>query len=152
MRTLNATAISAERSSFEIPHRHQRHLGVAPRPTRPAQGGEWFSELAPPQIFLSVVTVAEISKGIERVRHRGDKTAARNLDTWLATLVAEHSARILPIDPAVAECWGRFNVPNPIPVLDGFIAATAWVHGLTVATRNVTDFHATGVECFDPFS
>lgn len=112
----------------------------------------WFSKLAPPQIFLSVVTLGEIRKGIERVRHRGDHVAARTLEKWLTVLIDSYGSRILPIDQAVGDRWGHLKVPNPVPVLDGLIAATALVHGLTVATRNLPDFEATGVECLNPFS
>lgn len=121
---------------------------------RRAQTGvvTWFSSLDPREIYLSVITVGEVRKGIERVRHRGDQVAAQSLDEWLATLVDAYASRILPIDQAIADRWGRLNVPDPIPVLDGLIAATALVHGLTVATRNLADFEPTGVECFNPFA
>lgn len=112
----------------------------------------WFSSLDPREIYLSVVTVGEIRKGIERIRHRGDDEATRSLDDWLATLTGAYGSRILPIDQGIADRWGRLNVPDPIPVLDGLIAATAFVHGLTVATRNGADFEATGVDCLDPFA
>ena len=55
------------------------------------------------------------------------------------------------MDRAIAEEWGRMNVPNPIPVVDGLLAATAQVHGLTLATRNTRDLARTGVNCINPF-
>lgn len=112
----------------------------------------WFSSLGPREIYLSVVTVGEIGKGIERVRHRGDRVAAQSLSDWLATLTGTYGSRILPIDQAIADRWGRLDVPDPIPVLDGLIAATALVHSLTVATRNLAGFEATGVACVNPFA
>lgn len=65
--------------------------------------------------------------------------------------MATHSDRILPVDEAVAQQWGRFNVPDPLPVLDSLLAATASVHGLTLVTRNFEDVARTGVECLNPF-
>jgi predicted nucleic acid-binding protein len=66
-------------------------------------------------------------------------------------LVATYSDRFLPVDLAVAEQWGRFNVPQPLPVLDSLLAATSKVHGLTLVTRNVKDMERTGVPCLNPF-
>lgn len=65
---------------------------------------------------------------------------------------AAHSDRILPVDESVAEEWGRFNVPDPLPVLDSLLAATASVHGLTLVTRNFKHVERTGVDCLNPFS
>jgi len=95
--------------------------------------------------------VGEIRRGVERIRRR-DARSARVLEAWLRRLVAEHSDRILPIDDAVAEEWGRLNVPDPIPVIDGLMAATARVHGLTLATRNLKDIKRTGAACVNPFA
>jgi len=95
--------------------------------------------------------VGEIRRGVERIRRR-DARSARVLEAWLRRVVAEHSDRILPIDDAVAEEWGRLNVPDPIPVIDGLMAATARVHGLTLATRNLKDIKRTGAACVNPFA
>jgi len=111
----------------------------------------WFADVPPDDVFLSVLAVGEIRRGVERVRRR-DPRSARVLEAWLRRLVAEHSDRILPIDDAIAEEWGRLNVPDPIPVIDGLMAATARVHGLTLATRNLKDVKGTGVACIDPFA
>jgi toxin FitB len=100
---------------------------------------------------LSVLTIGEIRRGVERIRRR-DAKSARALEAWLRRLVAEHSDRILPIDEAVAEEWGRLGVPDPIPVIDGLLAATARVHGLTFATRNQKDVMRTGVPYVNPFA
>lgn len=110
----------------------------------------WFAEVASPEIYLSALTVGEIRKGIESIRRR-DERAAEALEAWLHELVAAYSDRILPIDEAVAERWGRFNVPDPRPVLDSLIAATASVHGLTLVTRNRKHVEPTGVGCLNPF-
>ncbi|WP_295437437.1 PIN domain-containing protein [uncultured Thiodictyon sp.] len=59
--------------------------------------------------------------------------------------------RVLPITPAIADRWGRLGVPDPLPVIDSLLAATALVHGLTLVTRNVGDMQRTGVPVFNPF-
>jgi hypothetical protein len=110
----------------------------------------WFAALPADGIYLSALVVGEIRQGIERIRRR-DTKAARSLDAWLRELVAAHDERILPVDRRVAEEWGRMNVPNPVPVVDGLMAATAKVHGLVLATRNVKDVSGTGVRFVDPF-
>lgn len=111
----------------------------------------WFADLADEEIFLSVLTIGEIRRGIESVRRR-DPDSAAALDRWLALLTEAHGDRILPIDRAIAEEWGRMNVPDPLPVVDGLLAATAWVLGLTLVTRNVADVEGTAVVLFDPFA
>lgn len=111
----------------------------------------WFDGLADQEIHLSVLTIGEIRRGVESVRRR-DPDAAAALDSWLSRLSEAHRHRILPVDRAVAEEWGRMNVPDPLPVVDGLLAATARVVGLTLVTRNVADVETTGVELLDPFS
>ena len=111
----------------------------------------WFEALSPEDVHLSVIVVGEIRLGVERIRRR-DPRAARALDDWLAQLLAEHSDRILPVDAEAAEEWGRMNVPDPVPILDGLMAATAKVNGLTLATRNVKDVARTGVAVVNPFA
>jgi predicted nucleic acid-binding protein len=105
----------------------------------------WFAGLADEEVFLSVLTIGEIRRGIENVRRR-DADSAAALDRWLALLSEAHGDRILPIDRAIAEEWGRMNVPDPLPVIDGLLAATARVLGLTLVTRNIADVKGTGVE------
>jgi predicted nucleic acid-binding protein len=110
----------------------------------------WFASVADEEIFLSVLTVGEIRQGVERIRRR-DPTAATALDRWLDRVVDMHRDRLVPVDRLVAEEWGRMNVPDPLPVIDGLLAATAKVTGLTLATRNVADVERTGVDLFNPF-
>jgi hypothetical protein len=110
----------------------------------------WFSAVSDEDVFLSVLVIGEIRRGIDRIRRR-DARSARTLDTWLRRLLAGHRDRVLSVDEAVAEEWGRLGVPDPIPVVDGLMAATARVHGLTLATRNVRDVERTGVPCVNPF-
>jgi len=111
----------------------------------------WFAGIAEEEIFLSVLTIGEIRRGIESVRRR-DPDAAAVLDRWLARLSEAQGDRILSIDRAITEQWGRMNVPDPLPVVDGLLAATARVLSLTLVTRNVADVNGTGVELLDPFT
>lgn len=110
----------------------------------------WFDGLADQEIYLSVLTIGEIRRGVESVRRR-DPDSAAALDSWLSRLTEAHRDRILQVDRAIAEEWGRMNVPDPLPVVDGLLAATARVVGLTLVTRNVADVETTGVELLDPF-
>jgi len=110
----------------------------------------WFAAVDPDDIRLSVLTIGEIRRGIENVRRR-DPAAAAALERWLTRLVKDHADGLLPIDGPVAEEWGRLSVPNPWPVIDGLLAATAHVHGLTLVTRNVRDVVKTGVDVLNPF-
>lgn len=110
----------------------------------------WFAGVAEEEIFLSVLTIGEIRRGIESVRRR-DPDSAAALDRWLALLSEAHNDRILPVDRAITEEWGRMNVPDSLPVVDGLLAATARVLGLMLVTRNVADVKGTGVDLCDPF-
>jgi predicted nucleic acid-binding protein len=111
----------------------------------------WFEAVADEEIFLSVLTIGEIRQGVERIRRR-DPAAALALDSWVGRVVETHRDRLVPIDRLVAEEWGRINGPDPLPVVDGLLAATANVVGLTLATRNVGDFERIGVDFVDPFA
>jgi predicted nucleic acid-binding protein len=102
-------------------------------------------------VYLSVVTIGELRRGVEIVRHRGDNTQASLLDRWLANLTERFAESILPVDEEVAQIWGRLRVPNPENPLDKLIAATALIHNLTVVTRNVRHFDRLGVDVLDPF-
>ena len=111
----------------------------------------WFADVSSDEVYLSALTVGEIRKGIENLRRR-DEPRAEALEAWLHELLEAHSDQILPIDEVIAEQWGRFNVPETLPVLDSLLAATARVHGLTLVTRNLKDVKRTGVDCLNPFS
>jgi predicted nucleic acid-binding protein len=110
----------------------------------------WFVGLPESSIYLSVLVLGELRRGVERLRRR-DTASAEALDHWLQTLAASYSGRILGIDAPVAEVWGRINVPEPLPAIDGLIAATALAHGLTLATRNVRDLLRSGVPIVNPW-
>jgi predicted nucleic acid-binding protein len=110
----------------------------------------WFSGLADEEIFLSALTLGEIRRGIEIIRRRDAKTAGV-LESWLGRIADQHGERIVPIDRAIADEWGRMNAPDPLPVVDGLLAATARVVGLTLATRNAADIERTGISHVNPF-
>lgn len=110
----------------------------------------WFADVAEEEIFLSVLTIGEIRRGIESVRRR-DPDSAAALDRWLNLLSEAHGERVIPIDRTITEEWGRMSVPEPLPVVNGLLAATARVMGLTLVTRNVADIEDTGADLLDPF-
>jgi toxin FitB len=111
----------------------------------------WFADVAEEEIFLSVLTIGEIRRGVESVRRR-DPDSAAALDRWLTLVSETHSDRVVPVDRTITEEWGRMNVPDPLPVVDGLLAATARVLGLTLVTRNIADVESTGIELVDPFA
>jgi len=111
----------------------------------------WFASVPAGRLFLSVLVVGEIRKGIER-RARRDPAQAEAFEQWLSRLVSAYGDHLIPITARVAEAWGRLNVPDPVPVIDGLMAATALVHNWTLVTRNVRDVTSTGVRLLNPFS
>ena len=100
----------------------------------PAVATRW-SSVEDRDIFLSTVTIGEIRKGVEAVRAR-DPDKARALEVWLQAVVEAFGPRILGIDAAVAESWGRISAIRSVPVVDALLAATAKLHGLVLVTRN----------------
>ena len=111
----------------------------------------WFGSVDENSLFLSVLVTGEIRHGIEAIRKR-DVRAAWALEGWLETLVKAHSDRVLPVDAAIADEWGRLDARGSLPVVDGLLAATARVHDLTLVTRNVKDVARTGMDVLDPFA
>ncbi len=110
----------------------------------------WFAGLESNEIFLSVLTLGEIRRGIDSIRRR-DRATALALNRWYHGLATAYEPHILPVDRRVAEEWGRMTVELTLPTIDALLAATAHVHGLTVVTRNVKDVARTGVPCLNPF-
>lgn len=110
----------------------------------------WFEQANDAELFTSVLVLGELRRGVESIRRR-DKVAASALDQWLARLVTQFTERVLPVDSETANCWGILNVPNPIPTVDGLLAATALLHGFTLVTRNTRDVERTGVTLLNPF-
>lgn len=112
---------------------------------------DWFGSVPASELFLSVLVVGEIRQGVERLARR-DPVQAEVFEQWLKQLVAVYEDRIIPVTTDVAEVWGRLNVPDPVPVVDGLLAATALVRGWTLVTRNTGDVASTGVRLLDPFA
>jgi len=111
----------------------------------------WIASVADDELYLSVLVIGELRQGIEGLRRR-DPNTATTLERWLRELVESYEDRVLPVDAAVADQWGRLSVPDPISAVDGLLAATALVHHLTLVTRNVRDLQRTGVKHLDPFA
>ena len=103
-------------------------------------------------VYLSVVSVGELRRGVELIRHRGDAQQADLLETWLHGVLNDYNENILDLDAEAAQVWGRLRVPHAEHELDKQIAAIALVNDLTVVTRNTEDFAGTGVRLANPFS
>ena len=111
----------------------------------------WFSQRPATTLYLSVLTLGEIRKGIEVLP---DPARRLTLLDWLETrLPAFFAGRILPIDAAVADRWGRMvaQAGRPVPAIDSLLAATAEQHGLTLVTRNLRDVKGLAVQVINPW-
>lgn len=120
------------------------------RPDRSAL--DWLAGTAPHERHVSVLTLGEVRRWAERRRRRRDEVAAVAMERWLGELVVSYGRRIVPVTAEVADRWGYLGVPDPMPEVDGLLAATALVHDWTVITRNISDFERTGVRTFNPFT
>jgi toxin FitB len=124
---------------------------VRPRPAPEVR--DWVAATDESLLFLSVLTLGEIRKGVTSLR---DETRRAVLEVWLASdLALRFAGRILVIDEAVADRWGRLSAQTgpkrPLPVIGGLLAATALHHNLTLVTRNTKDVVATGVPMINPW-
>jgi predicted nucleic acid-binding protein len=126
---------------------------VRPRPN--SRVTSWMNTADEELLFLSVLTLGEVRKGITTVT---DLTRKGRLEAWLGGgLIARFEGRILEIDQAIADRWGRISgtlalLGTPLPVIDGLLAATALHHNLTLVTRNTRDVALTGAAVFDPWT
>jgi predicted nucleic acid-binding protein len=111
----------------------------------------WLAAVADEDIYVPAIVFGEIRRGVERVRHRGDLSQASALEQWLVQLETVYASRVVPVDVRVADTWGRLQVPDPLPVVDALLAATAIVHGLTFVTRNIADVARAGAQVLNPF-
>lgn len=111
---------------------------------------QWIKAQKPESLFISVVSIGEIERGIARMR-KSDAKFAAELEHWLETLLSLYADRVLPVSANAARLWGRLSAKLGHDGADLLIAATALSHGITVVTRNVKHFAPTGVRVFDPF-
>lgn len=125
----------------EIRKRDKVHPNVA----------RWVAQTPAKDICTSVLVLAEIRRGIELKRRR-DPEQAKALDRWFLQMRTRLADRVLPVDESVADAWALLGLPNPLPLVDGLLAATVKVHGLTLVTRNVSDLATAGVPLLDPFA
>jgi toxin FitB len=124
-------------------------LSEARRGSREAR--MWLRSVDSSDIYLSVITLGEIMKGIA-LKLRADAGAAAALTVWLKQLRRDHSDRILPVSDRIALEWGRLTAERPRGMADGLIAATALVHAKIIVTRNVEDFSDSRVPVINPWS
>ena len=109
----------------------------------------WLREVADRDIHVSAVSIGELQSGVEITRDQ-DPVKAAEIEAWLDRISSAYN--VLPLDVPVFRCWARLmHRQSRVLIEDAMIAATAQVHDLTVATRNVRDFQGFGVRTFDPF-
>jgi len=115
----------------------------------------WLDEQDEASLFISVITLGEIEKGILKLR-AGDLRRCQKLTAWLGKVEQRFAGRILPLDAAALHVWAQIAAHSelagqPLPLMDGLLMATAQCHGLTVVTRNVQDF-AAYPQVFNPWA
>lgn len=112
---------------------------------------KWAKNVSPSSLYISVITVLELEMGIHSMERR-DSSQGALLRTWMDThVLPAFSDRVLFFDIAVAKCCAKLHIPDKKSDRDAIIAATALVHGMTVVTRNVSDFEKTGVDLINPW-
>lgn len=116
---------------------------------------QWMQDADEERVYITTITVAELRFGVARLP---EGRRRRMIENWLTHQLLDRFAdRLLPVDATVADAWGRvvaasYAAGRPISILDGFLAATALVNDLTIVTRNVSDFAATGLDLLNPWS
>ena len=125
----------------ELRKRDRAHPNVA----------RWAAATSAVDIGTSVVALAEIRRGVE-LKRWNDPAQAHALDMWFRQMREGLGDRVLSVDEPIADEWARLSVPDPLPLVDGLLAATAKVYGLILVTRNTRDVARTGVAFFDPFA
>ncbi|OGA62966.1 MAG: recombinase [Betaproteobacteria bacterium RIFCSPLOWO2_12_FULL_67_28] len=115
---------------------------------------EWMKRAEEMSLYLSVLTIGELEKGIAKLPASSRRS---KLETWVRSDLADRfRERLLAIDGTVAATWGKLageaeSRGEPLPVIDGLIAATGLAHHLVIATRNIGDFERCGASCFNPW-
>lgn len=103
------------------------------------------------KVYISVITVGEIRRGVDSIRHRGDISQSAALEQWLQIVIDQYKGNILEFGYEEAQLWGHMRAPNHENAIDKQIAATALINDLTLVTRNIGDFESTGVKLLNPF-
>ncbi|MCP4677922.1 MAG: type II toxin-antitoxin system VapC family toxin [Deltaproteobacteria bacterium] len=111
---------------------------------------EWFTSNESEAMYLSVLVIGELRRGIELIRQR-DVSSAQHLEAWLLRLREDFSDRLMDVTEEIAELWGQLGLKQPLPPIDGLLAATAMYHGFTLVTRNVADVENSPVQLLNPF-
>ena len=111
---------------------------------------KWIASTVPEEHHTSVLVIGEMRRGVERMRRR-DAAQANVLERWLHGMIDKYRGRILPVDARIADAWGRMGIPDPIPDIDGILAATALVHNLTVVTRDAHLLALKSIRSLNPF-
>jgi len=112
---------------------------------------DWFSLNSEADMWLSVLVVGELQRCVELIERR-DRLAAASLREWLDAVIDDHADQLLEVNLDVALTWAKLGVPDPVPIVDGLLAATALTHDLILVTRNTSDVASTGVRVIDPFT
>ena len=116
---------------------------------------DWFSRTPDEALFLSVLSLGEIRKGVEKLTSPEEAPRREKLRLWLEHDLRDwFGSRILPIGPDVADHWGRLlaQAGRPVPAIDSLLAATALHHDLRLVTRNTRDFDYAGLEVINPWA
>lgn len=110
----------------------------------------WWKSTRENELFLSILVLGEIRRGIEKIRpiHRNK---AEMLENWLKLLTSTFSGKLLPIDLGTANVWGSIGIDRTLPLIDSLLAATAVANNLTLVTRNTADMEHLGVHLLNPF-
>jgi toxin FitB len=123
------------------------------RKTSPNPGVDaWASRVHREDLFMSVISIGEIRRGIALLQHRNNYVQATSIELWLGKLRRQFAGRVVPVSDEIAEEWGEIDASCKVAAPDALIAATAKVRGWTVVTRNVKDFEPTGVRVVNPFT
>ena len=120
------------------------------RPRAAPQVVAWVRSVPSTDVFISVLVLGEVRTGIERLRKRDPAQAAVYHD-WLKDLRGTFAERTIQVDGEIAEDWGRMNAADPMPIVDGLMAATAKVHGMVLVTRNVAHVARPGIRVLNPW-
>jgi predicted nucleic acid-binding protein len=110
----------------------------------------WIASTRVNELYTSALVIGEIRRGIEALRRR-DQSQAAGYEQWLGQIIHTYDGRVVPVTSEIAEIWGTLNVPDPVPIVDGLLAATALANGWTLVTRNIKDVDRTGARLLNPF-